>query len=188
MRCKDEEKAKSIKEAVIRLILQEGFYGTSVSKIAREAGVSPATLYIYYDSKEDMLREIYREYSEKISRCLLHGIQKEMEGRQLIRILVRRYYDYIRENADIFNFVDQYSHCPSLAGGCVEMQGLSGVVEMISLMKSRRIIRDYHTDTVLTFLFYPVKAIAVDRRKTETEKETLLEEMTGILQETLLAQ
>lgn len=188
MRYRDEEKARSIKEAVVKLILQEGFYGTSVSKIAREAGVSPATLYIYYDSKEDMLREIYREYSEQICRHMLHGVQKEMEGRQLIRILVRRYYDYIRENADIFNFVDQYSHCPSLAGGCTEAQGLSCIKDMISLMKSRRIIRDYHTDTVLTFLFYPVKAIALDSRSTETEKEMLLEEMTVILQETLLRQ
>jgi AcrR family transcriptional regulator len=188
MRCRDEAKEKSIKDAVIKLILQEGFYGTSISKIAREAGISPATVYIYYDSKEDMLREIYREYSEKIYRHLLYGVQKEMEGRQLIGVLVRRYYDYIRENAEIFNFVDQYSHCPSLACGCAETQGLSCITDMISLMKSRRIIRDYHTETVLSFLFYPVKAIAVDRRRTETEKEALLGEMIAILQETLLWQ
>jgi len=186
MRSRDEGKAKSIKEAVIRLILQEGFYGTSISKIAREAGVSPATVYIYYDSKEDMLREIYREYSEEIHRHLLYDVRKEMEGRQLIDVLVRSYYGYIRENEEIFNFVDQYSHCPSLACGCKEAQGLSCITDMIAMLKSRRVIRDYHSETVLSYLFYPVKAIAVDRRRTETEKEVLLQEMISILQDTLL--
>ncbi len=46
MRKRDDEKEKSIKEAVIKLILEEGFHGTSISKIAKVAGVSPATVYI----------------------------------------------------------------------------------------------------------------------------------------------
>ena len=50
MRRKDDDKEKSIKEAVVKLILQEGFHGTSISKIAKLAGVSPATVYIYYEN------------------------------------------------------------------------------------------------------------------------------------------
>ena len=56
---RDDDKEKSIKEAVIKLILQEGFHGTSISKIAKAAGVSPATVYIYYENKEVMLQGIY---------------------------------------------------------------------------------------------------------------------------------
>jgi AcrR family transcriptional regulator len=58
MRRKDDEKQKNIKEAVIKLILKEGFHGTSISKIAKEAGVSPATVYIYYENKDMMLQDI----------------------------------------------------------------------------------------------------------------------------------
>ena len=43
MRRKDDDKQQRIKEAVIELILQEGFDGTSISKIARRAEVSPAS-------------------------------------------------------------------------------------------------------------------------------------------------
>ena len=56
MRTRDYEKQQRIKEAMVRLILREGINGASVSKIAREAGVSPATIYIYYTSKEDLLQ------------------------------------------------------------------------------------------------------------------------------------
>ena len=65
MRKKDDEKQKRIKNAVMHLILEQGFAGTSISKIAREAGVSPATVYIYYENKEEMLKDIYIEYSEE---------------------------------------------------------------------------------------------------------------------------
>ncbi|MBQ6372233.1 MAG: helix-turn-helix transcriptional regulator, partial [Oscillospiraceae bacterium] len=53
MRFKDLDKQQRIKEAMVSLILREGIDGTSVSKIAREAGVSPATIYVYYESKEE---------------------------------------------------------------------------------------------------------------------------------------
>ncbi len=52
-------------------MLEEGFHGTSISKIARKAEVSPATVYIYYESKEDMLQNIYLEYSEEVYDYLL---------------------------------------------------------------------------------------------------------------------
>ena len=60
MRTRDPEKQKKIKEATVRLILREGINGASVAKIAREAEVSPATIYVYYDSKESMLSEIFQ--------------------------------------------------------------------------------------------------------------------------------
>lgn len=63
MRNKDFDKQNRIKEAMIRLILRDGIDGTSMSKIAKEAGVSPATIYVCYESKEDMLSEVFREYA-----------------------------------------------------------------------------------------------------------------------------
>jgi AcrR family transcriptional regulator len=81
MRQKDEEKKESIKQAVIKLILEQGFHGASIAKIAREAGVSPATVYIYYANKDDMLREIYEEYADQAYFYLLGIINSNMSVR-----------------------------------------------------------------------------------------------------------
>ena len=186
MRKKDDEKEKSIKEAVIKLILLEGFHGTSISKIAKEAGVSPATVYIYYDSKEIMLQNIYREYSEEIYNNLLNRVHQEMAGQQLIEILVRSYYTYIQEHREIFNFVDQFSHCPSLACGCSEARGICRINNLIEELKNRHIIKDYKNDNLLAIMFYPIKSIAVNNHKTEDEREELLQEMIKIIQNALL--
>ncbi|MDF2882811.1 MAG: transcriptional regulator, TetR family [Clostridiaceae bacterium] len=186
MRKKDEEKEKSIKEAVIRLILEEGFQGTSISKIAKEAGVSPATVYIYFDNKENMLQHIYREYSEGIYNFILGRVHEEMEGRQIIETLVRSYYNYIKEHKEIFNFVHQFSNCPSLARGCSESKGIFNISNFIDEMKSKNIIKDYYNENLLAIIFYPVRAIAVNSRSTEADREELLQEMIRIIQDTLL--
>ena len=61
MRNRDLEKQQRIKRATVELILREGIAGASVSKIAKRAGVSAATIYVYYNSKEAMLSEVYSE-------------------------------------------------------------------------------------------------------------------------------
>ena len=186
MRRKDDEKEKSIKEAVTKLILQEGFHGTSISKIAKAAGVSPATVYIYFENKEVMLQDIYNEYAEEIFDHLLNQVNQEMRGQQLIEILVRSYYNYIRENEEIFNFVEQFSNCPSLACGCTETKGICNINNFIVEMKNNQVIRDYSNDNLLAIMFYPVKAIAVSKRKSEAERADLLQEMIKIIQDALL--
>lgn len=186
MRKKDEEKEKSIKEAVIKLILKEGFQGTSISKIAKEAGVSPATVYIYFDNKEIMLQHIYREYSEEIYKYILHRVHEGMGGRQIIEILVRSYYNYIKEHKEIFSFVDQFSNCPSLVSSCSESKGICSINSFIDELKENHIIRDYNNDNLLAIIFYPVKAIAVNSHRTEADREQLLQEMISIIQDALL--
>jgi len=186
LRQRDDEKEKSIKEAVVKLILQEGFHGTSISKIAKMAGVSPATVYIYFENKEIMLQDIYREYSEEIFNYLLDRVQKEMEGPQIIEILVRSYYNYIQDHQEIFNFVDQFSNCPSLACSCSGIKGINNMGNLIAEMKNIHIIKDYNNDNLLAIIFYPVKAIAVNKHKTKEERAELLQEMIGIIQDILL--
>ena len=80
LRFKDEDKRQRIKDAMVRLILREGIDGASVSKIAREAGVSPATIYVYYDSKEEMLAEVFREYSRRPYQYVMRLVRPEMSG------------------------------------------------------------------------------------------------------------
>lgn len=186
MRKRDDEKERSIKEAVIKLILEEGFHGTSISKIAKKAGVSPATVYIYFENKEIMLQDIYNEYAQEIFDYLFDNIQKEMQGRQLIEILIRSYYNYIRENKEIYSFVEQFSNCPSLANHCSKIKGINEINNLILEMKSNQIIKNYSNDNIIAIMLYPVKAIAADNRKSESERAEQLAEMINIIQEVLL--
>lgn len=186
MRKKDDGKERSIKEAVIKLILEQGFHGTSISKIAKEAGVSPATVYIYYENKEIMLQDIYREYSEQIFDYLFTKLKNGMNGQQIIEILVRGYYTYIQENEEIFHFVDQFSSCPALSSQCIEKKGINNLNILLEDMKEKGIIKDYEDDNLIAIIFYPIKHIATKHCNGQAEQRLLLEEMITIIQDALL--
>ncbi len=53
-----EERKTQIKKVALEIIHEEGFEGTSISKIAKRANISKGLLYNYYESKEEMIKEI----------------------------------------------------------------------------------------------------------------------------------
>ena len=186
MRKKDDEKQKSIKEAVIKLILKEGFHGTSISKIAKEAGVSPATVYIYYENKEMMLQDIYLEYSEDIFGYLINKVDNCNNGGELIEILVKEYYFYIKDNREIFHFVDQFASCPALSKQCSSRNGIHIFNEFLDEIKRKDVFKNYKNDNLRAILFYPVKSIAMNPCILDTDKPELLNELIEIIQQALL--
>lgn len=58
-----EERRTAILEAALRVWGKRGFDGTSVSEVAREAGLTKGTLYLYFPSKRALLEEALRRYS-----------------------------------------------------------------------------------------------------------------------------
>ncbi|MDJ0841174.1 MAG: TetR/AcrR family transcriptional regulator [Acidobacteriota bacterium] len=58
---KKSEKKQRIQEAAIHVLAKNGYHGTTVSQIARAAGVADGTLYLYFDNKDDLLLKIIDE-------------------------------------------------------------------------------------------------------------------------------
>ena len=186
MRKKDDEKIKYIKEAVVKLILQEGFHGASISKIAKMAGVSPATVYIYFENKENMLKDIYKEYAEEIFAYLLNDAIQSMDGHQLIEFLLRGHYNYIMDHKEVFNYVEQYANCPALTGDGKGRQVFKRINNLLDEMKKNGILKDYGNEILAALMFSPIKPIALDNTKNEEEREAQLKEMIKIIQEAVL--
>ncbi|MBF7083471.1 TetR/AcrR family transcriptional regulator [Desulfallas sp. Bu1-1] len=54
------EKYHAIIEAAVKVIAENGYHNSQVSKIAREAGVADGTIYLYFKNKEDVLISLFR--------------------------------------------------------------------------------------------------------------------------------
>jgi len=63
----DSAKRRQIVEGARTIFLQHGFDAASMNDIARAAGVSKGTLYVYFDNKEQLFAAIVRE------ECLAHA-------------------------------------------------------------------------------------------------------------------
>ena len=59
MRTKSTEKKEALLKATLNLINNNGFHAAPMSKIAKLAGVSPATIYLYFESKQDLVNQLY---------------------------------------------------------------------------------------------------------------------------------
>jgi len=55
-----EARPKELLDAALDLFVEKGFAATRSEEVAQRAGVSKGTLYLYYPSKEELLKEVIR--------------------------------------------------------------------------------------------------------------------------------
>lgn len=73
MRQAKEEKRNRILEAASLLIAEGGLEGLSMSKLAKMSGVPQASIYVYFASKEILLKELFAYTEEYICQYLIDG-------------------------------------------------------------------------------------------------------------------
>lgn len=112
MRYRDEHKELLVKERAIEMIVREGLDGFSMQKLAKEAGVSPATLYIYYRDKEDLLFQLGYEEASRLTAFILKNFDPEMGFEEGLRVQWRNRADYWLENPTRASFLEQLKHSP----------------------------------------------------------------------------
>lgn len=101
MRKKDTQKISAIKQAVYDLVEEEGLTNLTTAKVTRKAGVSPATLYIYYRDKTDMLSRLYEEVKDQLHagshEAIASGRSLDEKITALVYFSVAQYRQFPRE-------------------------------------------------------------------------------------------
>ena len=64
------------------MLVKEGFQGFSMNKLAKACDVSVATLYIYYQDKDDLIREIGMEIGRNFFKSMLKGVSPDKPFRE----------------------------------------------------------------------------------------------------------
>lgn len=114
MRKKDELKALGIRRSVIKLTKEYGLQGISMSKIAKDCGISSSTIYTYYTDKNDMIHGIYHDLREKRHNSIYNSVTEEMNARETLQTIYMDYYDYLINHEDEYHYIRQFSSCPCL--------------------------------------------------------------------------
>lgn len=56
------QKYEAILEAAVKVIAANGYGNSQINKIAREAGVADGTVYLYFDSKDEMMIDVFNDF------------------------------------------------------------------------------------------------------------------------------
>lgn len=71
----DPHRREEILRAAIEMFIEQGYSETRLADIAKRAGVVVSTLYLYFDSKEEMVRAIAQRISSQLLDQLLPVIE-----------------------------------------------------------------------------------------------------------------
>jgi AcrR family transcriptional regulator len=120
MRSLDLDKRDAVCKSAVRLINQLGFDGVSIAKIAKDAKVSPATIYIYFENKEDMLKQLYLQLKQDMANFILKDFKPGPDHKANFKHLFYRHWFFFYQYPDSFAFIEQFANSPLLTGSCAE--------------------------------------------------------------------
>jgi len=112
MRHKDDSKREAISNAAINLITSIGFADTSMSKIAKAANVSPATIYVYFENKEDLLNQLYLMVKREASTVMLAGFDDSLSVEAGFTLIWNNACRYMLTHPTRFAFSEQFANSP----------------------------------------------------------------------------
>ncbi|SEW40760.1 TetR/AcrR family transcriptional regulator [Chitinophaga arvensicola] len=112
MRTKDENKEWTIREKAMEMIVQEGFDGLSMHKLAKAANISVSTIYIYFKSREDLLNQLYTAGVEIFVQETMKGFDPDMDFEAGMWLQWRNRFHYIRQYPMHYHFYEQFRNSP----------------------------------------------------------------------------
>ena len=161
MRVKDEYKKEAIFKASIKLVNTIGLSATSMSKIAKEAGVSPATIYVYFENKEDLLNSTYIMVKREMALGGLKGVDFSYSVADLFRQVWFNFQEYTINNTDYLIFTEQFANSPIVDK--VNEKEIAAYFEPLIMIFKRGqvegIIKELPVEILIAYAFYPILSL-----------------------------
>ena|SRR6218665_1604351 len=121
MRVRDENKESAIREKALEMIVREGFDGLSMQKLAKAAGVSPATIYIYYKNREDMVHQLFKDVQKEFAATALKNFDPEATLEEGLWRQWKNRMDFVLKYPAWFRFFEQFRNSPLINHQSVDM-------------------------------------------------------------------
>ena len=112
MRTRDEAKENAIRRKAMELIVNEGFDGLSMHKVAKAAKVSVATIYIYFKDREDLILNLCKQELSRMADATLQNFSPDMSFPKGLKIQWKNRAGYWMKNPVEAQFLERMRHSP----------------------------------------------------------------------------
>ncbi|MBN2795896.1 MAG: TetR family transcriptional regulator [Clostridia bacterium] len=162
MRTKDERKYQAVIDASIRTFKEDGFAKASIGKIAKTANVSPATIYIYFENKEDLITQLYLHLRREMSEIVLGDVQLNGCIETAYKKMWMNYYHYCLNHHDKFDYIMQYTNSPFAKANSSKYDAIyfSQIYELFRIGKAQGLIKQVSDEILFAYTFYPASQLA----------------------------
>jgi AcrR family transcriptional regulator len=162
MRPKNLEKEEAIRTIALQIIADEGLENLSMQKLAKAANVSPRTIYIKYENKEDFLIKLFiDEVLGAYEKAILEKFSVGMEFAAGVKKLWMNSFRYFKNNRHYYALM-QYGKSSPLLNKAYQEKGIqegdffAPVHQFLSLNVKEGIIRKFPLEVHRVLLFSPL--------------------------------
>ena len=95
------DKREAIMRAATKVFARSGYFNSKVADVAREAGVADGTVYLYFKSKEEILRSIFERNTGEAVRAGREELAKIEDPREKLRRIARHHLERLGADRDL---------------------------------------------------------------------------------------
>lgn len=106
------DKRDEIVRAALELIAENGFHGAPMAMIADRAGVGAGTIYRYFENKDVLINELYRELEQRLYVVLMEDYSPQKPVRERFIHLGTAILHYCISNPLDFRYLEQFHNSP----------------------------------------------------------------------------
>jgi TetR/AcrR family transcriptional regulator, fatty acid metabolism regulator protein len=95
------DKREAIMRAATKVFARSGYFNAKVADVAREAGVADGTVYLYFKSKEEILRSIFERNTSEAVSAGREELAKIEDPREKLRRIARHHLERLGADRDL---------------------------------------------------------------------------------------
>ncbi len=111
---KSIDKRNALIEATIELVNNDGFHASAMSKIAKMANVSPATIYLYFENKQDLVDQTYLEVKTKYTDFVFKTYDENTSIKSGFEVIWKRIAEFNCKERKYASFLNQCNNTPMI--------------------------------------------------------------------------
>jgi AcrR family transcriptional regulator len=107
-----KDKRSAILAATLDLISENGFHGTPMSLVAKNAGVSTGIIYHYFDSKDVLIDELFKAVKYEFAQAIAVNYDAGLPLREQFRLIYTNAIEYYIRHPKETVFMEQFVKSP----------------------------------------------------------------------------
>lgn len=112
------DKKKAIFESTLNLITDNGFHGTPMSLVAKNANVAAGTIYHYFESKDQLISELHAYNKSRIIEIIKDTIGENISHKKTFQNIWTNLYQFYIDNTNVLIFFEQFINSPYNVNKC----------------------------------------------------------------------
>ncbi|PJX24477.1 TetR family transcriptional regulator [Psychroflexus sp. S27] len=161
------DKKKALLDATLNLVNNDGFHKASMSKIAKLAKVAPATIYLYFENKQDLINSLYLTVKSSFSEYAFKDYRDDLPVKKGFEIIWYNIADYKLNKIDEATFLSQCDNTPIIDATAAEegLKHLQPLLDLWEKAKEEGIVKPLSNYILYAYTIYPLSFLLAIQQK-----------------------